>query len=55
MIIIRRDATMPPGALGTADDGIVVLDPATGEECPPIEREPRRPAAQRARPRPARS
>jgi fatty-acyl-CoA synthase len=40
MIIIRRDATMPPGSLGTADDGIVVLDPATGDECPRIERGP---------------
>ncbi len=40
MIIIRRDATMPTGSLGLADPGIVVLDPATGEECPPIERSP---------------
>jgi fatty-acyl-CoA synthase len=40
VVIIRRDASMPEGALGTADDHIVVLDPETGEECPPIERGP---------------
>jgi fatty-acyl-CoA synthase len=40
VIIIRRDASMPEGALGTADDHIVVLDPETGEQCPPIERAP---------------
>ncbi len=40
MIIIRRDATMPAGALGSADEGIVVLDPSTGLECPRIERGP---------------
>ena len=40
VVIIRRDASMPEGALGTADDHIVVLDPETGEECPPIERAP---------------
>ena len=40
MIIIRRDATMPPGALGLADEGTVVLDAATGQECPRIERSP---------------
>lgn len=40
MIIIRRDASMPAGALGCADEGIVVLDPATGLECPRIERGP---------------
>ncbi len=34
VIIIRRDAAMPDGALGTADDNIVVLDPETEEECP---------------------
>ena len=38
MIIIRRDATMPPGALGVADAGTVVLDPSTGLERPRIER-----------------
>jgi fatty-acyl-CoA synthase len=34
LIIIRRDASMPPGALGTADDNIRVFDPDTGDECP---------------------
>ena len=35
VIIIRRDPSMPAGALGTADDSVKVLDPETGEECPP--------------------
>ena len=34
IIIIRRDSSMPDGALGTADDNIAVYDPETGEECP---------------------
>jgi fatty-acyl-CoA synthase len=34
VIIIRRDPSMPPGALGTAADSVKVLDPDTGEECP---------------------
>jgi fatty-acyl-CoA synthase len=34
VIIIRRDPSMPAGALGTADDSVKVLDPDTGEECP---------------------
>jgi fatty-acyl-CoA synthase len=34
VIIIRRDSSMPDGALGTADEEIVVLDPGTGTECP---------------------
>lgn len=38
VIIIRRDAAMPEGALGTADDHITVLDPDTGKECPRVER-----------------
>jgi len=38
VIIIRRDASMPEDALGTADEDIMVLDPETGEECPPVER-----------------
>jgi fatty-acyl-CoA synthase len=38
VIIIRREASMPAGALGAADDSIVVLDPETGEECPRIQR-----------------
>ncbi|HLM19279.1 MAG TPA: AMP-binding protein, partial [Acidimicrobiia bacterium] len=33
LVIIRRDASMPPGALGTADDNVRVYDPDTGEEC----------------------
>ncbi len=37
VIIIRRDASMPSGALGTADDSVRVLDPVTGEECPRAE------------------
>ena len=35
LIIIRRDPSMPSGALGRApDDTIAVYDPDTGEECP---------------------
>ena len=34
VIIIRRDASMPAGALGTAADTVQVLDPGTGAECP---------------------
>lgn len=37
IIIIRRDASMPPAALGRAGDTVVVLDPDTGEECPRAE------------------
>ena len=39
MIIIRRDASMPTGALGMADASIVVLDPETEAECPRIRRD----------------
>ncbi|MDG2029174.1 MAG: AMP-binding protein [Acidimicrobiales bacterium] len=35
VIIIRRDPSMPQGALGTANDSVKVIDPETGEECPP--------------------
>lgn len=35
IIVIRRDASMPEGALGSADPSVKVLDPETGEECPP--------------------
>lgn len=35
VIIIRRDASMPAGALGTAAESVKVLDPETGAECPP--------------------
>jgi fatty-acyl-CoA synthase len=34
LIIIRRESSMPPGALGTADDTIAVFDPQTSQECP---------------------
>lgn len=33
--IVQRSADTPPGALGRPPEGTVVLDPATGEECPP--------------------
>ncbi|MCD6640365.1 MAG: AMP-binding protein [Nocardioides sp.] len=34
-IRINRHPDAPPGSLGVAPEGIVVLDPATGRECPP--------------------
>ena len=34
VIIIRRDASMPAGALGYADDTVKVMDPETGRERP---------------------
>lgn len=34
VIIIRRDPSMPPGALGIANPTVKVLDPETGFECP---------------------
>src|SRR5690606_3042880 len=34
VIIVRRDPSMPPGALGIADDSVKVLDTETGKECP---------------------
>jgi fatty-acyl-CoA synthase len=37
LVVIRRDASMPSGALGTADDTIRVFDPDTGAECPRAE------------------
>ena len=37
VIIIRREPSMPSGALGTADELIVVLDPETEMECPRAE------------------
>jgi fatty-acyl-CoA synthase len=37
LIIIRREASMPAGALGSADDQIRVFDPDTGAECPRAE------------------
>ena len=32
---MQRTPDTPPGALGRAPEGTVVLDPATGKECPP--------------------
>jgi fatty-acyl-CoA synthase len=32
---VARTPDTPPGALGRAPEGTVVLDPTTGEECPP--------------------
>jgi fatty-acyl-CoA synthase len=37
LVIIRRDASMPAGALGSADDDIRVFDPDSGAECPRAE------------------
>jgi len=37
IIIIRRDPSMPHGALGTADPSVKVLNAETGQECPPVE------------------
>jgi fatty-acyl-CoA synthase len=34
VVIIRRDPSMPAGALGTADDSVKVIDPDTRHECP---------------------
>lgn len=34
VIIVRRDPSMPSGALGIANDSVKVLDPDTGAECP---------------------
>jgi len=36
IIIIRRDPSMPEGALGSSDPTVKVLDPDTGEECPRV-------------------
>ncbi|MGO8860984.1 MAG: AMP-binding protein [Acidimicrobiales bacterium] len=37
IIIIRRDPTMPAGALGRGADSVKVMNQDTGEECPPAE------------------
>jgi fatty-acyl-CoA synthase len=37
VIVIRRDPSMPPGALGRAADTVRVYDPETGRECPRAE------------------
>ncbi|MFT5201999.1 MAG: fatty-acyl-CoA synthase [Candidatus Aldehydirespiratoraceae bacterium] len=34
VIIVRRDPSMPSGALGIANDSVKVLDPETSTECP---------------------
>ena len=36
IIIIRRDPSMPDGALGSADVSVKVLDPETERECPAV-------------------
>jgi fatty-acyl-CoA synthase len=36
IIIVRRDASMPEGALGRADPSVKVLNAETGTECPPV-------------------
>jgi fatty-acyl-CoA synthase len=36
IIIIRRDPSMPEGALGSADPSVKVLDADSGRECPPV-------------------
>jgi len=36
IIIIRRDPSMPESALGTSDPTVKVMDPETGDECPPV-------------------
>jgi fatty-acyl-CoA synthase len=36
IIIISRDPSMPEGALGSASPSVKVLDPETGQECPPV-------------------
>ena len=36
IIIIRRDPSMPPGALGSAESSVLVVDPETGAGCPPV-------------------
>jgi fatty-acyl-CoA synthase len=35
VINVTRTPDMPPGALGRATEGVLVLDPETGDECPP--------------------
>jgi fatty-acyl-CoA synthase len=37
IIIIRRDPSMPDGALGRGEPTVKVTDPDTGNECPPVE------------------
>ena len=58
IIIIRRDASMPQGALGKGEPTLKVVDPDTGEERPPVRfgpdgrrRTSRRPWGRSSRPR----
>ena len=37
IIIVRRDPSMPEGALGSANSSVKVLDAETHAECPPVE------------------
>jgi fatty-acyl-CoA synthase len=37
LIVIRRNATMPEGALGEAGEAVKVFNPETGKECPRAE------------------
>lgn len=39
IIIIRRNPSMPDGALGSSEPTVLVIDPETGEVCPPVERD----------------
>jgi acyl-CoA synthetase (AMP-forming)/AMP-acid ligase II len=36
IIIIRRDPSMPDGALGRAEETVKLIDRETGKECPPV-------------------
>jgi fatty-acyl-CoA synthase len=42
VIHVTRTPDMPPGALGRATEGVLVLDPETGAECPPARFDQRR-------------
>ncbi len=42
IIVIRRDPSMPDGALGTAKESVKVIDPETMQECPPVQFSPAR-------------
>jgi fatty-acyl-CoA synthase len=40
IIVIRRDPSMPEGALGVANETVRIIDPDTGDECPPVRTAP---------------
>lgn len=42
VIHVTRTPDMPPGALGRATEGVLILDSETGKECPPAEFDERR-------------